>query len=84
MKQLPKKLREPSQDWFGKHRMTFHSAAVFYAQDNEEEQMKEEANQRLQLMRSEINGKRRYRKSVRLYVSSGGKVELKLFSSILS
>lgn len=32
LKQLPKKLREPSQDWFGKRGMCWHGTAVFYDQ----------------------------------------------------
>lgn len=57
MKQLPKKLREPSQDWFGKRGMTWHGTAVFYNQIEEDRDEEYEANRNLKEVRTKRKGK---------------------------
>lgn len=79
MKQVPKKLREPSQDWFGKRGMTWHGAAVFYDQCEEEKKYEDEANRKLQEVREYRKGKRVCKKVVSVDGSKRKSGDLKLF-----
>lgn len=78
MKKLPKKLRVPYQDWFGKRGMTWHGTAVFYDQSEEEKEVEEEAKKKLQEVSAKCKGKRTCIKNVHVDGCKRSASDLKL------
>lgn len=64
MKKVPKKLREPTQDWFGKKGISCNGAEVFYDQCEEEKNGEREANLKLQEVRVKRKGLKRCKNEV--------------------
>lgn len=79
MKQVPKKLREPSQDWFRKRGMSWHGVAVFYDQSESEKRAEVEENLKLREVRTNRKGKNACKKEVSVDGMKRRDGDLKLF-----
>lgn len=62
IKQLPKKLREPSQDKFGKRGMPWHVTVVFHVPSEHDKSLEDDVNKELEDVRPARKGNRKCRK----------------------